>query len=73
MRSVAPPTADRAGAQRPAGVRPKLVVGSAGDPLEQEADRAAALAAPGGRVHAAAAPLSVVSRVAAASGRTGMS
>jgi len=73
MRSVASLTTDGADAEPPLRVQPKLTVSAAGDPLEQEADRVAASAAPGEHVNAAATPVRVVSRVAVPSGRAGTS
>jgi hypothetical protein len=73
MQSIASLTTDGAGAEPPLRVQPKLTVSAAGDPLEQEADRVAASAAPGEHVNAAATPVPIVSRVAVRSGRAGIS
>jgi hypothetical protein len=71
MRSIASLTTDGAGAEPPLRVQPKLTASTAGDPLEQEADRVAAGVAPGEHVTAAARPLPVVSRVGVPRGRAG--
>jgi hypothetical protein len=61
--SIASQAIDRGGPARPPPVQPKLTVSTPDDPLEQEADRSAALAA-GPDVRAAARPVPVVSRAA---------
>jgi hypothetical protein len=73
MRSIASLTTDGAGAEPPLRVQPKLTVSAPGDPLEQEADRVAASAAPSEHVNAAATPVPVVSPVGVPSGRAGTS